>query len=128
MKTTTSTKKSSPVGGPGRNAVLASPSRVAGQKKGDPVPEELRDCHDCGAKPGQIHRGGCDTERCSVCGGQRLGCGCKGHDKAFARWTGLWPGSAECAALGISLNDMYGKGLHETFFVKPSTRGNPTGR
>ena len=63
------------------------------------LPDHLHDCHDCGAKPGEIHQDGCDTEVCSVCGLQRLQClwigSCRGHDKAFARWTGLWPGIAE---------------------------------
>lgn len=56
---------------------------------------ELKPCHDCGVEPFQMHKDGCDVERCSVCGGQRLSCSCKGHDKAFARWTGIWPGVAE---------------------------------
>ena len=80
----------------------------------------LRDCHDCGAKPGNPHARGCDTERCSVCGGQRLVCGCKGHDRAFARWTGIWPGAAESASLGIDLNEFHRRGLHRVFFVKPN--------
>lgn len=82
----------------------------------------LRDCHDCGAKPGQPHRPGCDTEQCSVCGGQRLQCRCKGHDRAFARWTGIWPGDAESKALGIDLNEFHRRGLHRVFFVKPNAR------
>jgi len=80
--------------------------------------EKLINCHDCGARPGQPHKEGCDTERCSVCGGQRLGCDCEGHDPLFARWTGLWPGRAEAQMLGIGLNEFdwkYGK----IFFVKP---------
>lgn len=82
--------------------------------------KELENCHDCGAKPGEIHEEGCDTERCSVCGGQYLSCGCPGHDPAFARWTGLWPGYAEAEILGIDLNDLYKQGLHRVFFVKPA--------
>lgn len=80
---------------------------------------ELRDCPDCAAKPGQRHKTGCDVERCSVCGGQRLSCGCPGHDSAFARWTGNWPGEAEAQLLGTDLNGIHKLGYHKVFFVKP---------
>lgn len=84
---------------------------------------ELRNCHDCDAKPGEIHSPNCDVERCSACGGQRLSCFCKGrHDPRFARWTGFWPGGLEADALGIDLNTFYEKGYHKIFFVKPKGR------
>lgn len=83
---------------------------------------EMHECRDCGAKPGRPHEPGCDTERCSVCGGQRLQCDCRHHDRAFARWTGLFPGVAESAALGIDLNEFHRRGLHKVFFVKPRSR------
>jgi hypothetical protein len=77
-------------------------------------------CYDCGVNPGFPHKPGCDTERCSVCGGQRAGCDCKDHDPLFARWTGIWPGKAEAEYLGIDLNTFCIKGYDEIFFKKPN--------
>lgn len=94
---------------------------------------KLPKCHDCGAEPGDTHRGSCDVERCSVCGGQRMCCDEEGHDANFARWTGIWPGSAELAFLkqegllppSANLNDIYttkvnGMPLYQLLFVKPT--------
>ena len=80
----------------------------------------MKNCHDCGAKPGEIHKENCDTERCSVCGGQRLFDDCEGHDKAFARWSGFWPGSLEAEAMGIGLNEFQSRGFADKLFIKPA--------
>jgi hypothetical protein len=55
---------------------------------------ELKNCHDCGAKPGEQHEEGCDVARCTSCGGQRLACDCK--DGETDVWAGMWPGIKEC--------------------------------
>lgn len=33
-------------------------------------------CFDCAVLPGQLHVPGCELERCPVCGGQVVNCGC----------------------------------------------------
>ena len=83
---------------------------------------KLRNCPDCGTEPGQPHRKNCDVERCSVCGRQRLGCDCIGHQPTFSRWTGIWPGEIESNYLRIDLNQFYEEGYHEIFFKKPYPR------
>lgn len=43
---------------------------------GEAVTDDLRDCGDCGAKPGERHDPGCDVAQCALCGGQLIGCDC----------------------------------------------------
>jgi hypothetical protein len=60
-----------------------------------------RRCHDCGALPGELHRGDCDVERCPACGGQYATCDCPRQRRSRRiPWSGRWPGEAECAEFG----------------------------
>jgi len=55
-------------------------------------------CPDCGVKIGVAHRDNCDVARCLECGSQRLSCDCA--EPGAQRWTGEWPGIAECREFG----------------------------
>ncbi|MEV6740091.1 hypothetical protein AB0N14_25355 [Streptomyces sp. NPDC051104] len=45
----------------------------------------------------------CDVARCAETGLQRLGCGHHGN-ACNTRWTGHWPGDAECIEYGFLIN------------------------
>lgn len=88
--------------------------------------EMLDNCPNCGARPGHIHDENCAVQRCSHCGRQAICCDSPDHDPKFSRWTGLYPGTAECFALGLvrsdggpDMNAFEAHSLHKRFFVKP---------
>jgi hypothetical protein len=61
-------------------------------------------CPDCGVAIGAAHHAGCDVARCWVTGRQRLSCS-RAHeagdlDCGQDRWSGRWPGEAECEQYG----------------------------
>lgn len=56
-----------------------------------PEPRATSRCGDCGVTPGGFHHLGCDMQRCPVCRGQMLSCGCRFDEDG--------PGEAELAHL-----------------------------
>lgn len=93
------------------------------KKKSTPCQKiNLDRCFDCGVQAGNVHKKGCDVERCSVCGGQYISCECDNHDPQFSYWTGFWPGELECKSLNMDLNTFYMTGMHKIFFVKPTKK------
>lgn len=90
------------------------------QKKSSDSKLIITNCPDCGTAPGMPHVPGCDVERCSVCGNQKIQCNHSDHDPLFARWTGIYPGEAEAKYLGMDLNEFVKEGYYRRFFTKPS--------
>lgn len=78
-------------------------------------------CPYCNTNPGETHLPGCEVERCSFCGDQRIDCSCAGHDPVFSRWTGIIPGLAEVRHLGVTLMSLDGP-FKRALFTKPSNR------
>jgi hypothetical protein len=70
--------------------------------------KNLEPCPDCQAKVGEHHSAGCDVERCSVCGLNRLQCGCKSEKKIA--WDGRWPGESECEEFNFFTRFVPGSG------------------
>lgn len=75
----------------------------------------MLDCHDCRAKPGELHALGCDVEQCPDCGCQTISCRCNYgrdakpwpfRDNPRLPWTGVWPGEENARELGVTLNDL----------------------
>jgi Zn-finger nucleic acid-binding protein len=93
--------------------VLSSPYRVLeingkyyaripyGNEYGSHIPFHKR-CHDCHVKVGGIHHFGCDMERCPVCRGQLIACGCSSKVKHLIRETVPAPAKPD----EISANDL----------------------
>jgi hypothetical protein len=44
--------------------------------KANPPKVDRHICHDCGVLEGELHKPGCDMERCPFCGHQLISCGC----------------------------------------------------
>lgn len=59
------------------------------------IQQKMGKCPDCECRYGDEHRFGCDVERCSRCGQQRISCGCPNHDPQESRWMGVWPTGRE---------------------------------
>jgi len=57
-------------------------------------------CPDCGVKPGELHKPGCDVERCPECGGQLISSACKSV-RPREPWTGEWPNVQACRDLNL---------------------------
>jgi len=98
---------------------------------------EKKNCHDCAAKPGEMHMPGCDTERCPVCGGQAMCClmDCPHCDGLIATcnneaikeedripWSGIWPGVVECQEYDLWCKMVPGKGWVECTVDDPESR------
>lgn len=63
----------------------------------------MQNCPDCNTEPGHYHVLGCDVERCPICGGQFISCDCTELEQSpeeAIKWTGKWPGVAECQEFG----------------------------
>jgi hypothetical protein len=69
-------------------------------------------CPDCAVPAGRLHDIGCDVERCSLCGMQRIGCDCDQDQNPYPRlaWTGIWPGESDCEEYGFFSYWSAGKG------------------
>ena len=88
-----------------RERVTNDAPKTRGNSGPGPGPKNCPDCH---AGLGEIHRDGCDVEACPACGGQLLSCDCPSNSPQWKErwearriaWSGEFPGVAECREFG----------------------------
>jgi hypothetical protein len=94
------------------NALLVTANLEVARKYGfdDAEPDgctKVQNCYACDARPGTLHKLGCDIEQCPYCGHQLLSCehfffGADEPPPVEDRlpWTGEWHGEAEAREFG----------------------------
>lgn len=82
-------------------------------------------CPDCHVGIGELHTEGCDIERCSNCGGQRISCDCDESAATFRfPWTGEYPNVDTCRKFGLWCKWEDGKGWVACSEEDPEAREN----
>lgn len=64
-------------------------------------------CHDCGVIEGQIHKRGCDMERCAACGGQLISCSCMQSSRRGTKRVPYILYPIVCAGCGVLWPEMF---------------------